>query len=778
MSCFTYTNNNPYGGSVYISGTTCEGFRGAFTLNFGDTICMNTSKAIITCENPSMIGTCQPFDCCLENNFTNPISASYVARTLLLDDGTILVMSNNPEYSGQFNRGVFRIDSCGNLLTTYPIPLLFSSGGGNGGFAKQSDGKIVVGMDRQTFRINADYLSLDTTFVSGTTDVNLGITGIICNDQDEILIVGSFGTNWTYSAGTITYNSNVYKFNKDGIPDPTFSGKTITSLGGSADDSDLKRDYNTNKIMLDGVSSTYGSSLYQGAVRLNNDFSIDTTFRAAGFTGVDGGLVLAIEPLSNGQYLVGGAFQNYSGFSNQDFLIRLNNDGSLDTTFDWAAPETNIYVTDIAVQSTGKIIPTTVGNFVRRFNSNGSFDNTWITGTTGGNIAQTNILLFPTDQLFVGGYFSTYNSQSYPKMVKLDKDGGLDMCPLPTPSPTTTATLTPSPTATIGMTPTATPSQTMTQTNTPSVTQTNTATPTLTPSPTTLCEDILNFSLVSGPPINALQGDYTRQFSNSATTFTFGYFSGGTPARFFTGATFDTAQNYPVYMRQSGSTYSVLGRTFITSSNWRWQIYTTTGSSYLDNQVTTPIGSLQITTNEIPYDGMYIIPEGLNTYIGRTYNIDYPVSCITPTPSVTPSITPTITPSVTQTITATPTTTQTNTATPTSTATPTTTQTNTPSITPSQSGNCICYCVTYDPDTLPNDLYVRYSFCGTSSVETELINNLPAVDNLDGTFTACICVQQGGSYAIPVCVQGGVEVTCDPYIWVSGGSCSNGMDCF
>lgn len=179
-------------------------------------------------------------------------------------------------------------------------------------------------------------------------------------------------------------------------------------------------------------------------------------------------------------------------------------------------------------------------------------------------------------------------------------------------------------------------------------TPTPTITSTATPSPTPLCQDILNFSLYSGPAINALQGDYTRQFSNSATTFTYGYFSGGTPPLFFTGATFDTGQNYPVYMMQSGSTYSVLGRTKISTSNWRWQIYTTTGSSYLDWQ-RTPIGSLQITPNEIAYNGMYIIPEGLNTYIGRTYNIDYPVSCITPTPTATATATPTRTPNSTPT---------------------------------------------------------------------------------------------------------------------------------
>ena len=401
-----------------------------------------------------------PFVCCLPNNMTNPIQASYVSQYLYLPDDTILVMSNNPEYAGLTNPGVIRIDTCGNLLNRYFTPL---GSGGNGGFAKQSDGKIVVAAGRQTFRIKADYSDVDTTFVSGSTDFFNGITGIICNDLDEILIVGGIGTNWTYSAGTINYNNNIYKFNKDGIPDNSFSGKSISSLGGGADDTDLKKDYNTNKIILDGTSSTYGSTLYQGVVRLNNDFSIDTTFLAAGFspTAEPGNFVFAVEPLSNGQYLVGGAFQNYSGFTNQDFLIRLNNDGSLDTTFDWGSTLTNDYVFDIVVQSSGKIIAAAAQNQVSRWNTNGSLDTTWTTGFV--NLAATSLMLYPNDALLVGGYFATYNSVLHPKLVKVDEDGELNVCPEPSPTPTNT------------ITPTITPSRT-----TPTPTPTNTPTPTFT----------------------------------------------------------------------------------------------------------------------------------------------------------------------------------------------------------------------------------------------------------------------------------------------------------
>ena len=319
-------------------------------------------------------------------------------------------------------------------------------------------------MGRQTFRIEADYSGVDTTFVSGTTNVNTGITGLICNDLDEILIVGSFGTDWTYSAGTINYNDNIYKLNKDGIPDNTFSGKSISNLGSGSDDADLKKDYNTNKFILDGTSSTYGSTLYQGVVRLNNDFSIDTTFLAAGFspTAQPGNFVFAAEPLSNGQYLVGGAFQNYSGFTNQDFLIRLNNDGSLDTTFDWGSTLTNDYVYDIVVQSSDKIIVAAAQNQISRWNTNGSLDPTWTIGYV--NNTAVGFMLYPNDALLVGGYFNTYNSQSYNKLVKVDEDGELNMCPEPSATPTNTPTPTTTPSIS---TPTPTPTPSITPSNTP-----------------------------------------------------------------------------------------------------------------------------------------------------------------------------------------------------------------------------------------------------------------------------------------------------------------------
>jgi len=157
---------------------------------------------------------------------------------------------------------------------------------------------------------------------------------------------------------------------------------------------------------------------------------------------------------------------------------------------------------------------------------------------------------------------------------------------------------------------------------------------------------------------------------------------------------------------------------------------------------------------------------GLASFSGGTYNFEvrfigkravYPV-CVTlsinaPTPTPTP----------------TPTATSTPTPTPTSTPTPTPTPTTTVA-------GCKCYSVTYT--TIPGDLSVRYRNCATDTTTTTLINTLETIDNGDGTFSAFICVKQGGAYAIPVCVQGGIEVTCDPYIWTEGGNCTIASDCY
>jgi hypothetical protein len=53
------------------------------------------------------------------------------------------------------------------------------------------------------------------------------------------------------------------------------------------------------------------------------------------------------------------------------------------------------------------------------------------------------------------------------------------------------------------------------------------------------------------------------------------------------------------------------------------------------------------------------------------------------------------------------------------------------------------------------------------------------MDNGDNTYTAVICVStMDGLNNTPVCRQNGIDVTCDPYIWEKGGSCTINGSCF
>lgn len=434
--------------------------------------------------------------CCWVSGFTTGVAQ--LSNLFYGDANNILIGGaiGGGQYQGNslLQRQFLRVDGCGNFIQSYQSPRAAGESANTGGFVRQSDGKIIIAGNRTVWRLNADY-SVDTTFTSGFTSP-ANIIGVGITNNDEIIIAGNGFTAYTTSAGTVTYNNtNIYKLSANGAPVPSYSGRSLTFNNPLIEpfDNQIIRDTN-GKLLVFGYEAINGNSTYQGIVRLDDNGDLDTTFLAAGFgtASAPGRTVLTAFPLSNGQYLVGGAFQDYSGLTNQDFLIRLNSGGTLDSTFDFGNYRTNQYVFDIGVQSSGKIIIADSGSDVIRLDSNGSVDNTFASGTTSatGVYNETVILVLPNDSVLVAGSFNTYNTLAYPKLVKLQTNGQLDMCPLPTVTPTRTPTLTPTPSVTstqasptVTPTNTITPSITQSQTNTPTITPTNTITPTITKTP-------------------------------------------------------------------------------------------------------------------------------------------------------------------------------------------------------------------------------------------------------------------------------------------------------
>ena len=188
------------------------------------------------------------------------------------------------------------------------------------------------------------------------------------------------------------------------------------------------------KIIIGGAFSSYGGVIMQSIVRLNSNGNQDTSFVVGtGFTGAGAGLFsIVIQP--DGKILVGGIFTSYNG-TTQNYISRLNSDGTLDVGFTIGTGFNNSVLT-IAVQSDGKILVGgsftsyngTAQNYISRLNTDGTLDTDFATAIGTGFSASVNtIAVQPNNQkILVGGTFTSYNGTTQNRITRLNSDATLD----------------------------------------------------------------------------------------------------------------------------------------------------------------------------------------------------------------------------------------------------------------------------------------------------------------------------------------------------------------
>lgn len=162
-------------------------------------------------------------------------------------------------------------------------------------------------------------------------------------------------------------------------------------------------------------------------VRLNPNNTIDTTFNAGTALASNGGSILAVKQQPDGKYLVGGTFNNYNG-SFVPKLIRLNEDGSVDPTFNLTGLDVT-FVFDIDLQSNGKVLISALNligsSFIARFTGTGEWDNSFSFPLFGGSGFAIDVTA--GDKVFVSGAFSyTVGTRQGRGLARLGADGGLD----------------------------------------------------------------------------------------------------------------------------------------------------------------------------------------------------------------------------------------------------------------------------------------------------------------------------------------------------------------
>lgn len=307
-------------------------------------------------------------------------SGGFVESTLVQPDSKILICGNFTSFGGQPKRYIARLNANGSIDTGFNSEV----GYWVRSMALQLDGRIVIGGFFTTVsgvprnriaRLNSNG-SLDTTFDPGTG----------CNGR----IVEA---------------------------DPTEPYVFAVALQPDG------------KIVAGGNFTTFNSVPRSGLVRLNDNGSVDSTFNIG--TGMNS-WVRSLMVQSNGQIMVSGWFTSYD---NRPYnrMVLLNTNGLADTTFNpYFGDQTAIY--SMVRQNDGKIIvsghsinpSSPFRQEVVRLNLDGTYDSTFNPGGAGANEKVESVVLQQDGKFIIAGYFNTYNGISCGHIVRLNADGTFD----------------------------------------------------------------------------------------------------------------------------------------------------------------------------------------------------------------------------------------------------------------------------------------------------------------------------------------------------------------
>jgi len=231
----------------------------------------------------------------------------------------------------------------------------------------------------------------------------------------------------------ITYNgvtkNRLVQLNSDGSIDNSFD--IGTGFNGNTRSAMVLP---SGKVMVDGTFTNYQGLNYKFILRLNSNGSLDTTFNSLGSAGAGGGGIYSMAIQNDGKIIVGGAFTSYSTYT-RNRIARLNTDGSVDTSFDAGTGFNNI-VYSLAIQSDGKILAGGVftnydgtHSYLARLNSNGTFDSSFNSsgsGVLGTGPAIYSIAIQSNNKIVIAGMMGTYNGVSRPNLARVNSDGTLD----------------------------------------------------------------------------------------------------------------------------------------------------------------------------------------------------------------------------------------------------------------------------------------------------------------------------------------------------------------
>ncbi|RKR05672.1 putative delta-60 repeat protein/predicted secreted protein (Por secretion system target) [Flavobacterium sp. 90] len=356
---------------------------------------------------------------------------SNVFAVAVQSDGKIIAGGSFSTYQGVAQSYLVRLNADGTKDTSFNMGSGFA-GSSVASIIIQNDGKIMVGggftryqgvAQKYLVRINPDG-SIDTSFVNPSNFIYMtseSVSNMYLQSDGKLLAT--------------VYRSNgddaVYRFNTDGTVDttysiPSFSESANILNGRSNADVNAITLLNDGKILIGGKYTYCRDIIDKGIVCLNSDGTRDSSFNKD--TGLDAA-VFCSAVQTDGKTLIGGFFDNFQGVT-QKKLIRLNADGSKDTSFN-PDYKFNNEVSSILLQSDGKILVrgkfTETGNSPKnslvRLNPDGSLDTSFLKRF---EYAVEEMALQPDGKILVSAFVDSYPNLPYRKLFRLNIDGSED----------------------------------------------------------------------------------------------------------------------------------------------------------------------------------------------------------------------------------------------------------------------------------------------------------------------------------------------------------------
>jgi uncharacterized delta-60 repeat protein len=162
--------------------------------------------------------------------------------------------------------------------------------------------------------------------------------------------------------------TDVVRLLPDGMVDPTFVPPTL--FGGEVYSLAVQPN---GRILIAGSFSDVNGTFTLGIARLQNDGSVDSSFQASGF--VLESRIRALVIQDDGKIVMSGRFRLPGRFAPRGPLLRIDSNGALDTTFTVPTnvPGPSPMGRDLVRLPDAKFVGA-IGNSIYRFNSNGSLD--------------------------------------------------------------------------------------------------------------------------------------------------------------------------------------------------------------------------------------------------------------------------------------------------------------------------------------------------------------------------------------------------------------------